>query len=163
MLANIGLLPLSVPVHSCGTSCAEDCTQLLEPATLRPSVQGSRLCGPQYGVDTLLAGFSRTMAGVLPTGAWQMTLLCISSEPAPSYTITALAWPELVNSTVLFTISTRPWLRTLMSPPMRTALRQPGLLWKMTLPTRSASSRLRSADQPGCCVSQSGPLSSTSP
>src|SRR3546814_156230 len=70
MLANIGLPPLSVPVHSCGTSCADDCTQLLEPATLRPSVQGSRLCGPQYGVDMLLAGFSRTMAGELPAGAW---------------------------------------------------------------------------------------------
>src|SRR3546814_16849588 len=63
MLAHIGLPPLSVPVHSCGTSCADDCTQLLEPATFRPSVQGSRRSGPPYGVYTLLAGFSRTQAG----------------------------------------------------------------------------------------------------
>src|SRR3546814_11014069 len=83
MLANIGLPPLSVPVHSCGTSCADDCTQLLEPATFRPSVQGSRLCGPQYGVDTLLAGFSPTMAGEVPAGAGLMALVGISSEPAP--------------------------------------------------------------------------------
>ncbi len=29
-----------------------------------------RLCGPQYGVSTLLAGFSRTMFGALPDAGW---------------------------------------------------------------------------------------------
>src|SRR3546814_11297564 len=60
MLANIGLLPLSVPVHSCGTSWSEDCTQMLEPATLRHSLPGSGPCGPQYGVSTFLGGSTRT-------------------------------------------------------------------------------------------------------
>src|SRR3546814_13473359 len=70
MLANIGLPPLSVPVRSCGTSCADDCTQVVEPATLRPSVQGPRLCRPQYGVGTLLAGFPPTRVGALLGRAW---------------------------------------------------------------------------------------------
>lgn len=65
-LVNSGLAPRRVLVHSPGTRIAADCTQLLVPNTLRPDVHGSLLCGPQYGVSTSLAGFSRTIAGVLP-------------------------------------------------------------------------------------------------
>ena len=68
-LASLGSVPLKVPIHSAGTRVALFCTQLLLPATLRPSDQGSRLRGPQNGTETSLAGFSRTMAGV-PEPIW---------------------------------------------------------------------------------------------
>src|SRR5690606_5585264 len=47
MFDSPGSVPRRVPVNSAGTSAAEDCTQLLLPATLRPLLQGSRLVGAQ--------------------------------------------------------------------------------------------------------------------
>ena len=47
MSVNSGSVPRRVLVSSDGTSVADDCTQLFEPATLRPLDHGSRLVGAQ--------------------------------------------------------------------------------------------------------------------
>src|SRR5690606_30454481 len=153
MLARPGSPPRRVPVHSGGTRLAEDCTQLLLPATLRPLLHGSRLVGAQYGVSTSEASFTRRIAGAAPEPVWWITLLCISSDSRPSCTSSALAAPPRVNRIVLLTSRSRPWLRPLRSPPARIALRQLPP-WTITLPTTSTSSRRSPGVQPRCWVSQ---------
>src|SRR5690606_40105702 len=57
--SSLGSAPRSVPSSSAGTRLAEACTQLFDPATLRPSDQGSLLAGPQNGAFTSEAACSR--------------------------------------------------------------------------------------------------------
>src|SRR5690606_27692164 len=89
--SSLGSAPRSVPSSSAGTRLAEACTQLFDPATLRPSDQGSLLAGPQNGAFTSEAACSRKISGADPPVAWWITLLCISTEPCPSCTSTAVA------------------------------------------------------------------------
>src|SRR5690606_9186548 len=134
-----GSVPRTVPAHSPGTMVAELCTQLLDPATLRPLDEGSRLVGAQTGGSASEAACTRRMVGAAPAPVWKMTLLCISSDSRPSCTSTAVALPERLNTRVLLTMRSRPWLRPLRSPPARIALRQLEP-WTITLPTTSTSS-----------------------
>src|SRR5690606_37847427 len=117
MFLRRGSWPRRVPVSSPGTRVAEDWNQLFDPATLRPSDQGSLPVGSQKGVFTSEASCTRRMLGAAPAPAWWTTLLCISTDPWPSCTRTALAGPGRVNRIVLLTILRRPWLRPLRSPP----------------------------------------------
>src|SRR5690606_31628505 len=47
MSVKLGLVPRTVPVHSLGTRVADDCTQLLLPATRLPELHGSLPKGSQ--------------------------------------------------------------------------------------------------------------------
>src|SRR5690606_1375708 len=66
-----GSVPRTVPAHSPGTMVAELCTQLLDPATLRPLDQGSRLVGAQTGGSTSEAACTRRMLGAAPAPVWK--------------------------------------------------------------------------------------------